>query len=95
MFSAVADGQSAIGVANPAGSEVQLQWTGAEKVHGARDFDFGFTVTRDGKTSAVVRESYAQPPEIWAGPIGAWRQITTANRDVHPIWRGTQSALEE
>ena len=86
MFSAVADGQSAIGVANPAGGEAQLQWTAAEKVHGARDFDFGFTVTRDGKTSAVVRESYSQPPEIWAGPIGAWRQITTANRDVHPIW---------
>ncbi len=86
MFSAVADGQSAIGVANPAGGAVQLQWTGAEKIHGARDFDFGFTITRDGKTSAVVRESYAQPPEIWAGPVGAWRQITTANRDVHPIW---------
>jgi dipeptidyl aminopeptidase/acylaminoacyl peptidase len=86
MFSAAADGQSAVGVANPAGGPVQLQWTGAEKIHGARDFDFGFTITRDGKTSAVVRESYSQPPEIWAGPIGAWRQITSANTDVHPIW---------
>jgi dipeptidyl aminopeptidase/acylaminoacyl peptidase len=86
MFAAAVDGQSAVGVADPAGGAVQIQWTGAEKIHGARDFDFGFTVTRDGKTSAVVRESYAQPPEIWAGPIGTWRQVTTANRDVHPLW---------
>jgi dipeptidyl aminopeptidase/acylaminoacyl peptidase len=36
-------------------------------------------VARDGKTSAVIRHSFEQPPEVWAGPIGAWKQVTHAN----------------
>ena len=86
VFAGASEGQSAIGIAKPEGGPVQMQWTGAEKIHGARDFDFGVSLTRDGKTSAVIRESYSQPPEVWSGPIGSWRQITTANRDVHPLW---------
>ena len=91
MFAAAVDGESAVGAADPSTNTVQIQWTGAEKIHGARDFDFGITLTRDAKVSALVRESYAQPPEVWAGPIGAWRQVTTGNRDVHPLWGEAKS----
>ena len=38
------------------------------------------SVAKDGKTSAVVRQSLSQPPEVWAGAIGDWKQITSANQ---------------
>jgi dipeptidyl aminopeptidase/acylaminoacyl peptidase len=85
-FAAAADGQSGIGTASPGGGPVQFQWTGPETIHGAADFSIGVSIASDGKTSAVVRESFAQPPEVWAGPIGAWRQVTTDNRTQHPMW---------
>ena len=40
----------------------------------------------DAATSAVVRNSWSQPPEVWAGPTGKWQQITHSNdsqRGVH------------
>jgi len=35
--------------------------------------------------SAVVRHSFRQPPEVWAGPVGAWKQVTIflSPLDVH------------
>ena len=34
-------------------------------------------------TSAVIRSSWTQPPEVWAGATGNWRQITHSN-DAQP-----------
>ena len=78
-----------------AGGPVQVLWTGAETIHGAAISRFGVTMSRDGKTTALVRESFAQPPEVWAGPIGAWRQVTTDNRNAHPSGARQEPALEE
>jgi len=41
---------------------------------------------RDGTTAAVVRQSLQTPPEVWAGAIGKWTQLTTVNADVKPAW---------
>jgi dipeptidyl aminopeptidase/acylaminoacyl peptidase len=86
VFAAATDGQSGIGTASPRGTPVQFQWTGPETIHGGADFSIGFTLAHDGATTALVRESFAAPPEVWAGPIGSWRQITTGNRAAHPMW---------
>jgi len=86
VFAAAVDGQTGVGTASPAGGPVQFQWTGPETIHGAADFSVGITLSHDAKTTAVVRESYTQPPEVWAGPLGAWRQVTTGNRNQHPMW---------
>ena len=40
----------------------------------------------DASTSAVVRNSWNQPPEVWAGATGKWRQITHSN-DSQPASR--------
>ena len=37
-------------------------------------------MTADGQSSAVIRHSFEKPPEIWAGPIGAWKPLTQENR---------------
>ena len=49
------------------------------------------SVARDGKTSAVIRQSFAEPPEVWAGPIGSWTQITHRNTQLKPAWGEVKS----
>jgi len=34
----------------------------------------------------VIRSDWQHPPEIWAGPIGDWKQLTHANGNLHPKW---------
>ncbi|HMA28629.1 MAG TPA: S9 family peptidase [Thermoanaerobaculia bacterium] len=46
----------------------------------------GLALARDGTSSAVVRESFDAPPEVWAGPIGAWVRVTEENAGVRPDW---------
>ena len=41
--------------------------------------------------SAAVRDSFSSAPEIWAGPIGQWKQITYRNQDVKPAWGEAKS----
>ncbi len=38
-----------------------------------------------------MRESFAQPPEVWAGPLGAWTQVTHANRPARTAWGEAKS----
>ena len=44
------------------------------------------SVAADEETSAVIRSSLAQPPEVWVGRLGAWQQRTQINRGVKPPW---------
>src|SRR5215469_316873 len=47
--------------------------------------------TPDGSMVALIRSSFSAPPEIWAGPIGKWKQLTHANADVKPSWGEAKS----
>src|ERR1700739_1989877 len=40
------------------------------------------SVSNDGKIWAAIRSSFSAPPEIWAAPTGAWKQITQRNTGV-------------
>ncbi|HTM88674.1 MAG TPA: prolyl oligopeptidase family serine peptidase, partial [Terriglobales bacterium] len=31
-----------------------------------------------------------QPPEVWAGPVGSWKQITQGNQNLHASWGKVQ-----
>ncbi|MCM3876496.1 MAG: S9 family peptidase, partial [Thermoanaerobaculia bacterium] len=46
----------------------------------------GIALARDGQTSAVVRESFDAPPEVWAGPIGSWTRLTDGNAGLRAEW---------
>ena len=49
------------------------------------------SLAADGNTSAIMRESLAHPPEIWVGPIGGWKQITSRNAGLTPAWGEAKS----
>ena len=34
----------------------------------------------------MIRHSWTQPPEIWAGPVGQWKQVTHNNPSITPPW---------
>jgi dipeptidyl aminopeptidase/acylaminoacyl peptidase len=42
--------------------------------------------SRDGKITAAVRSSFGEAPEVWAGPTGAWKQVTHVNDGVESGW---------
>lgn len=51
----------------------------------------GASIARDGTTSAVIRSSFTHPPEVWVGPIGAWKKITSVNAKTHAEWSEPRS----
>ena len=48
---------------------------------------------RTAKFAAAVRSTFETPPEVWAGPIGEWRQLTNNNSALSPTW-GKAESLE-
>ena len=49
-------------------------------------WNYGMSVARDGKTTATLRETYSAHPEVWAGAVGQWKQITFPPNVVDPPW---------
>jgi dipeptidyl aminopeptidase/acylaminoacyl peptidase len=62
-------------------------WTGEETIGTATDvYALGASFSRDGTVSAVVRQAASTPPEVWAGPMGSWKQLTHVNSNIHATW---------
>jgi dipeptidyl aminopeptidase/acylaminoacyl peptidase len=79
-----AGGSSAIGTLDLATGKLEPQWQGDEAIRGGA---FGnFSVARDGKIVAAIRSDWQHPPEIWAGPVDAWKPITQINASRRPSW---------
>jgi dipeptidyl aminopeptidase/acylaminoacyl peptidase len=77
------DGSIGVSSLDPGNKEVKTLWT--------EDSALSLSISRDGKMSAAVRESFERPPEVWVGPIGQWRQITQVNKDLRPFWGETKN----
>ena len=84
------DGGSAISQLDPATGQTERLWRGDETVLPPFD-DSGVALTADGKSAAVVRSSWQQAPEVWAGRLGDWRQITHENSTHKPLWGEAKS----
>jgi dipeptidyl aminopeptidase/acylaminoacyl peptidase len=50
-----------------------------------------FSLAENGRSAGVIRHSFQTPPEVWAGPIGKWRQVTNANQSVKAQWGESKS----
>jgi len=62
-------------------------WTGEGTIGTATDvYALGASFSRDGAVSAVVRQASSTPPEVWAGPMGLWKQLTHVNSNIHATW---------
>ncbi len=89
------NGESAYMVLNTAGLKPGMYWKGWKggEVIGTTTEVWvpSASVSRDGSVSAVIRQSSKNPPEVWAGPAGKWKQITHFNDGVHPTWGETHN----
>jgi dipeptidyl aminopeptidase/acylaminoacyl peptidase len=90
VFTEHVDGGSGLARLDLTDGQVTSLWTGPETILGEKG-TFSVSLSSDGKTAALIRETFAQPPEVWAGPLGAWKQITHANRELRPSWGETRS----
>ena len=86
----VRDGSPGVAAVSLAGGHVVTFWTGPEVISD-RGWGYGLSLAADGKTSAIVRASFAHPPEVWAGPIGEWKQVTRLNQNSRPSWGEAKS----
>ncbi len=82
-------GESALARLRVSDGAMETLWRGAETI--SEQGLIGASLARDGVTSAVIRSSFRRPPEVWAGPIGAWKQITGNNNGVHVTWGDARS----
>ena len=83
-------GGSAISELSLANNSVRTIWKGAENIHAFGNFP-NFTVSNDGKLAASCRSDYTKAPEIWAGTIGEWRQLTNNNSGLGATWGKAQT----
>jgi dipeptidyl aminopeptidase/acylaminoacyl peptidase len=91
LFGEIVLGQIGFSTLEVPGGKAHTLWTGAEVVSTGDWGSYGVSLSADGKNSAVIRQSYAHPPEIWAGPIGSWQQVTHVNDHVKPFWGALKS----
>ncbi len=78
-------GISALTTLDLASGSTETLWKGAESG----------LFSGDATTSAMVRSSFSEPPEVWAGPTGKWQQITRSNDSQFGVHDASQRAWGE
>jgi dipeptidyl aminopeptidase/acylaminoacyl peptidase len=92
VFTEWSGGGSAISQLSLTDGEIQTVWKGPGDVHGFGNFPT-FSLARDAGMSAAAISTFTDPPEIWAGTTGRWKQITNGNAARTPEW-GKPESLE-
>ena len=87
-FAENVDGKSGFSTIDTLGGAPQPLWNGEEYIGTGAEPDASFS--RDGSLTAVVRQSLNSPPEVWAGPISKWKQVSSINSSVKPAWGETR-----
>jgi dipeptidyl aminopeptidase/acylaminoacyl peptidase len=81
------DGNSGFGSLSLKSDAARNLWLGEEFAHPSGDQWMSTRTSADGKfITAMVRQSGKNPPEVWAGAIGDWQQLTSVNADIQPGW---------
>jgi dipeptidyl aminopeptidase/acylaminoacyl peptidase len=92
LFTEIVGGGGAISELTLANNSVRTIWKGEEALHAFGNFP-DFSISKDGKFAAAERSTFETPPEIWAGPIGEWQQLTNNNSTLTATW-GKAESLE-
>ena len=90
LFTEYTGGGSAISELSLADNSVRTIWKSDEGLHAFGNFP-NFAISKDNKFAAVARSNFNTPPEIWAGPVGEWRQLTSNNSALAPRWGQAES----
>ena len=83
-------GGSAISAWSLTNNSARTIWEGPEGIHAFGNFP-NFALSKDGKFAAAVRSTYNSPPEVFAGPLGEWRQLTNSNAALSANWGKAES----
>ena len=86
LFAQNVEGKAGVSTANVADGNVSSLWTSEGTVTNAFWGASSLSVAADGRTVAAIHSSWQHPPEIWAGAIGSWQQITSANQNLRRSW---------
>ena len=90
LLTEIIGGGSAISELTLADNSVRTIWKGPEGIHAFGNFP-NIAISKDGKLAAAARSSFETPPEIWAGPLGEWRQLTSNNVTQAVSWGKAQN----
>ena len=90
LFSENVDGDAGFATVDPQSKQIETLWKDGTAMSSG-GFGFYPVTASDEHSCALIMESYAKPPEVWAGPIGKWTQVTHANKDQHPNWGEAKS----
>jgi dipeptidyl aminopeptidase/acylaminoacyl peptidase len=86
LFTEYVDGQSGISRVDLSSGKISPLWIGPDLISTEFEGVPAVSLAADRQTSAVIRHSSTQPPEIWTGPTGEWKQTTRINDAVRPGW---------
>jgi dipeptidyl aminopeptidase/acylaminoacyl peptidase len=91
LFAENVDGQAGLATVDLGAGAIAQLWTGADTIAVQAQGGPSLSLSADGRSSAAIVDSSAHPPEIWAGAVGDWKQITHANDAIRPAWGPTKS----
>jgi dipeptidyl aminopeptidase/acylaminoacyl peptidase len=80
-----ADGGSAISTLDVTSGASETLWQGDETIRASSEM-LSVSLAGDGKTAALVRNSWAKPPAVYTGTFGDLRAVTHANDGAKPQW---------
>jgi dipeptidyl aminopeptidase/acylaminoacyl peptidase len=79
-FGANMTGDSALALVPASGGDAEILFRGSEFITDGGVI--GASFSKDGTQSAVIRSSFSNAPEVWAGKTGAWKQVSRSNANV-------------
>jgi dipeptidyl aminopeptidase/acylaminoacyl peptidase len=83
-FAEDVDGNFGFAGVSAKGGAIKTLWSGEEV---ARPAGTAWVSSAANEvTTAIVRQSASTPPEVWAGAIGNWKQLTHLNADLKTAW---------
>jgi dipeptidyl aminopeptidase/acylaminoacyl peptidase len=90
LFGEFIGGNTAISTVDPASGSIAPLFQDEGQLTSGPD-GTNLSVASDGSTATAVRSSFGTPPEVWAGRIGHWKQITHRNDAIKPAWGQAKS----
>jgi len=84
LFAGHRDGGFGIASVDPASGRLTSVTEGAEKLGHVG-------AARKGSAVVAIRESFESPPDVWAGPVGTWRNLSNANRSAKRFWGSAET----
>src|SRR5262249_30847633 len=92
LFAEYTDGGTGFASVDVGSGRIESLWRGPERAAGVGGNPGpSLSVARDGRTTAVVRQTFETPPEVWVGPVGSWTQVSRANGGVRAPWGAARS----